>query len=64
MFIFLTNEEAIIMAVTNGVNKDTVAVIAGALAAMGIGFSRIKAIRPAARQSWADSAKVIALRKF
>ena len=37
------------MAVTNGVNKDTVAVIAGALAAMGIGFSRIKAIRPAAR---------------
>ena len=26
------------MAVTNGVNKDTVAVIAGALAAMGIGF--------------------------
>ena len=38
------------MAVTNGVNKDTVAVIAGALAAMGIGFSRIKAIRPAARQ--------------
>ena len=44
------------MAVTNGVNKDTVAVIAGALAAMGI--------RPAARQNWTDSAKVIALRKF
>lgn len=52
------------MAVTNGVNKDTVAVIAGALAAMGVGFSRIKAIRPAARQNWTDSAKVIALKKF
>lgn len=52
------------MAVTNGVSKDTVAVIAGALASMGVGMSSIKAIRPAARQNWANSAKVIALRKY
>ena len=52
------------MAVTNGVNKDTVAVIAGALAAMGVGFSRVKSIRPAVRQNWTDSAKVIALKKI
>ena len=52
------------MATTKDVNQDTVAVIAGALAAMGIGYSRIRAIRPAPRQNWTDSAKVIALRKF
>lgn len=49
---------------TNGVNKDTVAVIAAALASMGIGFSRVKSIRPADRKNWTDSARVIALRKI
>lgn len=52
------------MAMTDGVNKDTVAVIAGALAAMGIGFSRVKAIRPAERHNWTASAKIIALKKI
>lgn len=51
------------MAVANGVDKNTVAVIAGALAAMGIGFSRVRAIHPAERENWAGSAKVVALRK-
>lgn len=49
---------------TKNVNQDTVAVIAAALFAMGIGFSRVRAIRPAERQKWTDSAKVIALRKI
>ena len=52
------------MVVGTKVNQDTVAVIAAALAAMGIGFSQVKAIRPAARVNWTESAKVIALRKI
>ena len=52
------------MAVTNGVNKDTVGVIAGAWAAGGVGCSRVKAIGRAGRQNWTDSAKVIALKKI
>ena len=38
------------------------AAIAGALAAYGVGFSQIKAIRPAERRSWAGAARIRGLR--
>lgn len=48
--------------VAAGVSGETVAAIAGALAAYGIGFSQIRAIRPAARNSWAGAARIDGLR--
>lgn len=45
-----------------GVSGETVAAIAGALAAYGIGFSQIRAIRPAARNSWTGAARIDGLR--
>lgn len=45
-----------------GVSGETVAAIAGALAAYGIGFSQIKAIRPAARSNWAGAGRIQGLR--
>lgn len=49
-------------AVAAGVSGETVAAIAGALAAYGIGFSQIRAIRPAARNSWTGAARIDGLR--
>lgn len=48
--------------VAAGVSGETVAAIAGALAAYGIGFSQIRAIRPAARNSWTGAARINGLR--
>lgn len=48
--------------VAAGVSGETVAAIAGALAAYGIGFSQIRAIRPAARNSWTGAARIDGLR--
>ncbi len=49
--------------VAAGVSGETVAAIAGALAAAyGIGFSQIRAIRPAARNSWTGAARIDGLR--
>lgn len=45
-----------------GISGETVAAIAGALAAYGIGFSQIKAIRPAARSNWAGAGRIEGLR--
>lgn len=49
-------------AVAAGVSGETVAAIAGALAAYGIGFSQIRAIRPAARNGWTGAARINGLR--
>lgn len=49
--------------VAAGVSGETVAAIAGALAAYGVGFSQIKAIRPAERSSWIGAARIRGLRK-
>ena len=49
-------------AVAAGVSGETVAAIAGALAAYGVGFSQIRAIRPAARSSWTGAARIEGLR--
>lgn len=38
--------------VEQGVSPEVVAAIAGALAAYGVGFSQIKAIRPVERNGW------------
>ena len=48
--------------VAPGISGETVAAIAGALAAYGVGFSQIKAIRPAERRSWAGAARIRGLR--
>lgn len=48
--------------VAAGVSGETVAAIAGALAAYGIGFSQIRAIRPVARNSWTGAARIDGLR--
>lgn len=45
-----------------GISGETVAAIAGALAAYGIGFSQIKAIRPAKRSLWAGAGRIEGLR--
>ena len=45
-----------------GGSGETVAAIAGALAAYGVGFSQIRAIRPAARSSWTGAARIEGLR--
>lgn len=48
--------------VAPGISGETVAAIAGALAAYGVGFSQIKAIRPAERRSWVGAARIRGLR--
>ena len=55
-------EEPAALAVAPGISGETVAAIAGALAAYGVGFSQIKAIRPAERRSWAGAARIRGLR--
>ena len=55
-------EEPAAPAVAPGISGETVAAIAGALAAYGVGFSQIKAIRPAERRSWAGAARIRGLR--
>lgn len=48
-------------AIAAGVSSETVAVIAAALAAYGVGFSQIRAIRPAERPNWLGAARISAL---
>ena len=49
-------------AVAPGISGETVAAIAGALAAYGIGFSQVKAIRPAERSGWLNAGRMNGLR--
>lgn len=51
-------QTASVPVVASGISGETVAAIAGALAAYGVGFSQIKAIRPAERNSWAGAARI------
>lgn len=48
--------------VAPGISGETVAAIAGALAAYGVGISQIKAIRPAERNNWLGAARINGLR--
>ena len=45
-------------------NGETVAVIAAALASYGVGFSQVKAIRPANSASWANAGRMNNLNKM
>lgn len=44
--------------VAPGISGETVAAIAGALAAYGVGFSQIRAIHPAEMSHWAEAAHI------
>ena len=55
-------QQAAAPVVAAGISGETVAAIAGALAAYGVGFSQIRAIRPAARSSWTGAARIEGLR--
>ena len=47
-----------------GISGETVAVIAAALASYGVGFSQVKAIRPANSASWANAGRMNNLNKM
>lgn len=51
-------------AVAPGISPETVAAIAGALAAYGVGFSQVKSIRPANRPGWAAVGRSENIRKM